>query len=223
MSELTRSVVYFIETDDSRAIKVGTSTDVKRRIQTLQTACPYPLRLILSIPGGRVEEGAVHGRFHRERLHGEWFPGDGALRGFVIDLLGMTEERRVAAIAPPPAQVLTADELASIHSDWRDLESACFAVIMDVGIISTAEQLSRYGRPGDRPLLPSTIQNVLDGKGCLRADWIPWFTQRSEMVWECMYRMTSPKAREYVALCRGLRDEIGVEAANELIARARAA
>lgn len=72
------SVVYFIQSAcPNRFIKIGVSDDTRNRIAALQSASPYPLKLLHEIPGGVAEERAMHIRFGYLHFRGEWFyPGD---------------------------------------------------------------------------------------------------------------------------------------------------
>lgn len=65
--------VYFVQALDGGPIKIGTSNDVNKRVASLQTGSPMPLRLVGSLPGGRALEKEIHARLCAHRLRGEWF------------------------------------------------------------------------------------------------------------------------------------------------------
>jgi len=72
--------VYLIECKSVKPypIKIGVATCPEKRIAELQTGCPYPLRLVSSIPfdsrGLAYEfESFSHSYFNYCRLSGEWF------------------------------------------------------------------------------------------------------------------------------------------------------
>jgi hypothetical protein len=67
------SSVYVIRAAGTTAFKIGLATDPLRRLNTLQTASPALLELVLSFPGDRRTEAELHQRFAAERLRGEWF------------------------------------------------------------------------------------------------------------------------------------------------------
>lgn len=72
--------VYFIQMGEDGPIKIGYARDPKRRMYELRTASPYPLHLIGTItPATRADEIALHRRFGRDRLEGEWFSPSPAL------------------------------------------------------------------------------------------------------------------------------------------------
>jgi hypothetical protein len=68
-----KSEVYFIQNEQANMIKIGFSTDVNRRLDSLQTASPHPLQLMLSVPGSLQDEHSLHRLFDSCRGHGEWF------------------------------------------------------------------------------------------------------------------------------------------------------
>jgi hypothetical protein len=74
--------VYFVEAVGANRIKIGHAEDPTSRLSQLQTGCPYPLRLLFSIPGGRVVEANYHAKYAHLRIDGlqEWFHFDGCLK-----------------------------------------------------------------------------------------------------------------------------------------------
>lgn len=67
-----RCKVYFIGCETG-PIKIGLSTDLGRRLASLQAGCPFPLMIMATLDGGRSDELAYHRQFAASRLHGEWF------------------------------------------------------------------------------------------------------------------------------------------------------
>lgn len=66
-------VVYFVCADGSDAIKIGFTTDLKRRIRNLECASGRRATLLHSMPGTYDDERSLHRRFKAARLDGEWF------------------------------------------------------------------------------------------------------------------------------------------------------
>lgn len=65
--------LYMIQSGDG-PIKIGISAAPARRLKDLQTAHPYPLKIVCLVKGGGAElEAHYHERFAAHRLHGEWF------------------------------------------------------------------------------------------------------------------------------------------------------
>lgn len=73
--------VYFVRAGNR--IKIGMSSDVPRRVKSLQTASSEPLQLLAIKQGGRAEEKSLHDRFAHLRQHGEWFTAAPELLAFI--------------------------------------------------------------------------------------------------------------------------------------------
>lgn len=65
--------VYFIQGECGGPIKIGYTTDLKKRITSLQTGYPDKLELLLAFPGNPGLEKTIHKMFDPYRLNGEWF------------------------------------------------------------------------------------------------------------------------------------------------------
>jgi hypothetical protein len=73
--------VYFIRSRDT--VKIGRATDPAARLKELQTGHPHTLELIVAVPAHALLERALHERFVRQRLAGEWFQVDADIVEFV--------------------------------------------------------------------------------------------------------------------------------------------
>jgi len=81
--------VYFIRARcEGNPIKIGYSINPKARIKALQTASPVKLRLLKTIPGNRQIERALHRKFKKYRLRGEWFKGSKELLQYIKEVKG---------------------------------------------------------------------------------------------------------------------------------------
>jgi len=70
--------VMQMECGTIRPIKVGISALPERRLLNIQTASPFPIKLMLTVDCESREtakeiEGYIHAFFHEFRLNGEWF------------------------------------------------------------------------------------------------------------------------------------------------------
>ena len=70
--------VYFIQSIIGGPIKIGMSTDVAKRVETIQTMNPTEILLLSVIHTVDSKEAysvelELHNKFKRHRLHGEWF------------------------------------------------------------------------------------------------------------------------------------------------------
>ena len=64
--------VYFIQ--GGKFVKIGyTEQPVATRLAAIQTGCPYPLRVLATVPGDTYLERDLHRMFSSWRTHGEWF------------------------------------------------------------------------------------------------------------------------------------------------------
>lgn len=86
--------LYVMQMARTGAIKVGRSSDVKRRRAEIQTGCPYEVRIILIAKGLGRQERIIHDRMRRFRLRnqkGEWFSemALGSLPDDIYDMMSM--------------------------------------------------------------------------------------------------------------------------------------
>ena len=57
-------------------VKIGFTQNLKRRLSQLQTFFPYPLELLMSVPGSLLMEQELHRVFSELNITREWFlPG----------------------------------------------------------------------------------------------------------------------------------------------------
>ena len=67
-----RSVkVYFIQNGD--AVKIGMSATPRKRMADMATSNHADLKLLGVLPGGFKRERALHAKFHKHHIRGEWF------------------------------------------------------------------------------------------------------------------------------------------------------
>lgn len=76
-------MIYFVQTADNQYVKIGYATDVQKRLGSLQTGSPQPLKLIGTQPGDQPVERKLHERFHHLRRQGEWFETAPALVEYI--------------------------------------------------------------------------------------------------------------------------------------------
>jgi hypothetical protein len=76
-------VVYFAVI--GRAIKIGYTTDLERRMEYLQKGTPERVRLVAVLPGGRELEKKLHQRFNGAWISGEFF-GAEAVMEFLVNI-----------------------------------------------------------------------------------------------------------------------------------------
>ena len=64
-------MIYFVQCE--RAVKIGYTKNVCKRLGELQSANPHKLQLLVSVPGSRGLEAAFHRAFKPYKVRGEWF------------------------------------------------------------------------------------------------------------------------------------------------------
>jgi hypothetical protein len=65
--------VYFIRGEKLGLIKIGITTDTKKRLGTLQVGSPDRLTLLATVEGDEKTEQQYHLTFKSKRVFGEWF------------------------------------------------------------------------------------------------------------------------------------------------------
>lgn len=88
--------VYFITMeipgDQPGPVKIGYSLSPEHRLEGLQLASPYPLRLLGAFRAPVTMEGQLHVRFAADLLRGEWYQPSAALLAFITQ---NTDPRRI--------------------------------------------------------------------------------------------------------------------------------
>ncbi|MCC9312352.1 GIY-YIG nuclease family protein [Kitasatospora sp. RB6PN24] len=120
--EPTSSCVYVIAGAASGPVKIGCTTDLQRRLATLQCGSPIKLQLLATFAGGRELEAALHRLLATHRLEGEWFDlADKDPVELVSDLVGQINkgtlpQQRAALISSPfRLAICTCGHLAQNH------------------------------------------------------------------------------------------------------------
>ena len=66
--------VYLVEAVGSGMYKIGVAGDIRARMKSLSSGCPFQLRLLAVIGDeSRLSEHREHKRYAEYRTHGEWF------------------------------------------------------------------------------------------------------------------------------------------------------
>lgn len=77
-------MVYFLANEEN-FIKIGFTTDVRRRLTTLQVGSASHQRLLGTMVGTSRMEGDIKHRFRRLRVRGEWFRPEKLLLDFIAE------------------------------------------------------------------------------------------------------------------------------------------
>lgn len=81
-------VIYVIQGPAASPVKIGFSTpkSILRRLPTLQTGNPHPLRIVATALGYPRHERMAHAALASDRLIGEWFAWNERTRRFIDSL-----------------------------------------------------------------------------------------------------------------------------------------
>lgn len=146
-------VVYFIQDGNGR-IKIGTTGDLRRRFDLMQTHTAEPLCVIGVIDGGREKERELHESFRelRYRSNGEWFESDASLLAWI------KHNTRPADLKKKPKTYSSRCTYSPVARQWlHDLvvERIELGFTRVKGINAIAEATG---------LLPGSIENLLRGR-----------------------------------------------------------
>ena len=78
--------IYFIQLVNGGPIKIGYAKNITRRLNALQVAHAYPLKLLHSFQAHAFVELALHYKFKKLRLLGEWFEPSHELLYFIENI-----------------------------------------------------------------------------------------------------------------------------------------
>ena len=70
---MKQNYIYAISDEADKVVKIGFSSDPKRRLSQLKTSTVRPLELLLTFKGGCEVERAIHIELKQYRVAGEWF------------------------------------------------------------------------------------------------------------------------------------------------------
>lgn len=77
-------VIYFLRCGPY--VKIGRSRQLRNRLAELKTGNPYPLDLIATIPGDKILDAALRGRFAALHHQDEWFHLRDELEIYIKDI-----------------------------------------------------------------------------------------------------------------------------------------
>ena len=100
------SEVYAIRMGASGPIKIGYSKDPVSRLKQMQTGCAEKLKIIGTMPGGKLEEKNIHMALSSEKLSGEWFNNSTSVISFLEESMGPLDLWGNIGRLPPPHMAL---------------------------------------------------------------------------------------------------------------------
>lgn len=75
--------IYFIQIQGNGPIKIGISTNIRNRLNSLKSGVPYKLKLLGCMVGNREKEKIIHNKFKESRINYEWFGPTKKLLNFI--------------------------------------------------------------------------------------------------------------------------------------------
>lgn len=91
--------LYFIQCGgEDGPIKIGKGTVPRTRLSSLQSGCPYELRLLAVIPTAAGSENPLHERFAAYHIRGEWFRCNPEL----LEMIRVHQNAAPDLVAPSP-------------------------------------------------------------------------------------------------------------------------
>lgn len=133
--------VYFIEAIcRPPLVKIGISSNVRGRMNTLQTSMPFELKLIGCVPhssvhAARQAEIRLHKKLKRRRIQGEWFRLTPKTREFITELVGDSTSIPAASVLPVAVNEPNYDPPPAISLDdacrkypWLDAKRLAHAI-----------------------------------------------------------------------------------------------
>lgn len=94
--------VYFVDAPGTGVIKIGKTSDLEKRMTTLQTMCPVRLQLLMTIQYDDDLERRIHNHLADYRAHGEWFYACKPVKDFMRAYLDGGIQWLVDTVGPAP-------------------------------------------------------------------------------------------------------------------------
>ena len=84
--------VYFLLDTVQKVVKIGYTTNIDARFNSLQSGNVNALKILASVPGGQKLERQFHKRLSHLRVRGEWFKDGTELRNLIKEVKGVEYE-----------------------------------------------------------------------------------------------------------------------------------
>lgn len=135
-------VVYFIQRQSDNAIKIGHSTNIKCRYNTIKGRIKSDLEILCLIPGERNVEQSIHKKFNDIRIEREWFSPDTTLFEYIQSL--QTEMLNINEVWNDIRLTLTTIQLSKETRETLKREIVIKGETYDTIINRILQQNSRY-------------------------------------------------------------------------------
>jgi hypothetical protein len=89
-------IVYFIRSELTGLVKIGTTISLRKRMSSLRNSHPGALTVLGTMPGTNQTESDIHHLFASDRIDREWFKASIRLESFITSNTNRGERERVA-------------------------------------------------------------------------------------------------------------------------------
>ena len=109
--------IYVLRADN--LVKIGFTEDLRKRVQNIIWAIPFPVEFVGHMPGGRDVERHFHDRFKSRHFSGEWFVETPEMRTVFEALL--TPRIPTAETERDPKRVASDDDTRIASEQIREI------------------------------------------------------------------------------------------------------
>ena len=78
-----KACVYFVQSEENKLIKIGYTTNLKKRLSKMRTDSSTPLKVLFAMEAYRLEEKSIHSALFKCNIHGEWFAPSAELLEYI--------------------------------------------------------------------------------------------------------------------------------------------
>ena len=140
-------MIYFIQQGDTGPIKIGYSKDIDKRLYSLQSASPHPLKVIGTAQGSMKDEYDIQQKFLYCRLSGEWFEPSLDLIKYIstIDgkILTIQDDKNPDSLDTLLAKIETDKIIEALKENEGNKEKA--AKYLNISYRSIRHRINKYG------------------------------------------------------------------------------
>lgn len=113
-------MIYLIKTKDNDFYKIGYTSDcINKRLKSIQTGCPYKLKVINKIKGKWEQERILHTLFKEYRTQGEWFKLDKQHLNILLNVMKFVETETELPKKPSKISKKNRNKQRRIWYKWR--------------------------------------------------------------------------------------------------------
>jgi hypothetical protein len=145
-------VIYVIGERRTGIVKIGTNVNPFARLKELQAGNPRPLDVLVTLPGDRRDEAALHRAFADLCVGGEWFD--------------FGEDDAVLAVVKAASERAPADRRPAAHSGTRARRASLDPIAAERTLAHVLATFANHGNPATltTAILLDALNNGPDGE-----------------------------------------------------------